>query len=520
MAWRWLTRMRTALYILGVLGLLTLLATVVPQEPNVAGTVASWRAGTEGPGTTVSALIDALGAYDVYGSPAFLALLLLLFLSLTACLIPRIRAWWKLTTRGRPPASRDLRVHPHVVTFHTDLDAVEVEAATRRLMRGRRFRLRASAADEPSPSRTDVAGERGIVSREGGSLAFHVSFYVLLVAVIMGQLLGFTGQVGVVEGSGFSDAGIAYWNTTPGRWWDDGDHRGFTLTLDEFHVDWHREGPNARQPKLFESEVTVTTADGDTFSDTIGGNDPLIVDGMKIHQLEWGYAPRIVVEVDGQVVHDAYLTSSQTDGPFFRTAVKAPGADPDVGLDVQLYPTAVDPDGNIVTDLGYPWADAPLLVMDVYRGDLRLDRVQNVNRLDLTGLQGAGGLLVPLGQSVSTPDGVTVSFPELRYWAGFQVSHRPTTPWLLLGAAMMLVGLVPALYAYRRRVWVRAEADESGAGTLVTVAGRAFQRPEAFVDEFDDLVERLRTALAATAPAAPSETTDDLTPDDLSEERV
>jgi len=88
---------------------------------------------------------------------------------------------------------------------------------------------------------------------------------------------------------------------------------------------------------------------------------------------------------------------------------------------------------------------------------------------------------------------------------GFQVSYRPTAPFLILGAVLMMVGLVPALYAYRRRVWIRAEAADGGDGTILTIAGRAFQRPQAFTDEFQDLVMRIRTAVDAhpDGPAAP-----------------
>lgn len=499
MGWRWLTRMRTALYLLAALGVLSLVATVVPQEPNVAGTVASWRDGTEGPGRAVATLLDGFGAFDMYGAPIFLALLLLLFLSLTACLIPRVRAWWRLTRHGRPPATRHLDRHPEQATFTTGASPAEVEAAVRQELRGRRFRLRApdapgTAAEDAGGDRTDVAAEKGIVSREGGSLAFHLSFYVLLVAVVLGQLLGFQGQVGVIEGRAFTDTQLAYWNTTPGRWWTADDHRGFTLQLDEFHIDWVRDPRFAGTPSLFLSDVTVTRPDGSTITDRVGGNDPLVVDGMKIHQLEWGYAPRVVVEVDGEVVHDAFVTALQTNSGFFRTAVKAPRPDPDVGLGLQLFPTAVDAEGNIVLDRGLPWPDAPMLVVDLFRGDLRLDQAQNVNSLDTTDLELSDAQIpIAIGQTFETGDGVRISFPELRRWVGFQVSNRPTAAWLLLGAGLMLAGLVPALYAYRRRVWVRAERTDDG-GTLVTVAGRAFQRPQAFEEEFADLVERLRRA--------------------------
>jgi cytochrome c biogenesis protein len=496
MAWRWLTRMRTALYLLGILGIETLLATVIPQSPNVPTTVNAWRAGTEGPGLVVSNLIDMIGGYDLYGSALFLATLLLLFLSLTACLIPRIRAWVRLVRRGRPPRAGALTGQPHVASFVTDRPADEVHAQARTLL-DRRWRLRSADAD---PGRVDqVAAERGIITREGGSLAFHLSFYVLLVAVVFGQLLGFSGQVGVIEGEATTDTPVAYWRATPGRWWGPEDHRAFTMTLDEFRVDWHRDPSFGGQPSLFESVVTVEEAGGRTYTDTIGGNDPLIVDGMKIHQLGWGYAPRVIISDGGDIVHDGYLTANMTDGGFFRTAAKAPRADPDIGLQLRLFPYAPEGEDGEPRLTGAPWAEAPLLMFEAYRGDLRLDRVQNVSTLDLTGLESQGGGYLRLGQTVVLPDGMTITFLDLRRWVGFQMSYRPTVPWLLLGGTMMFVGLVASLYAYRRRLWVQAES-RPGGGTLVRVAGRAFQRPAAFADEFDRLVERLRVAVAGEQP--------------------
>ncbi len=411
---------------------------------------------------------------------------------------------------GSPPATRHLDQHPHQASFTTSRTPTEVEAEVRRELGRRRFRLRAADEDrsavaertaaahdvdvaDAAPQR-DVAAEKGIVSREGGSLAFHLSFYVLLLAVVFGQLLGFKGQVGIIEGKAFTDTQLAYWGTTPGRWWSPDDHPGFTMHLDQFDIDWVRDPRFAGTPSLFQSEVTITQPDGSSFQDTVGGNDPLVVDGMKIHQLEWGYAPRMVVEVDGEVVYDAFLTANQTNAGYFRTAVKAARPDPDVGLGLSLFPTAVNDEGQVIMDRGLPWADAPLMVVDLFRGDLRLDKAQNVNRLDTTGLELTDAQIpIALGQSFETSDGITISFPELRRWVGFQVSRQPTVPFLLLGAGLMLLGLLPALYAYRRRIWVRAERQPDG-GTLVTVAGRAFQRPQAFEEEFDDLVDRLRRA--------------------------
>jgi cytochrome c biogenesis protein len=505
MGWRWLIRMRTALYLLGLLALLTLVATVVPQQPNVPGTVESWLAGEEGPGAGISRALGWVGAFDVYGSAVFLALLLLLFLSLTACLIPRLRAFVRLVRRSQPPLVRGVGRTDLTTHLATEASPEEVHATAARLLVERRWRVRdASAPDAPDRGSkpAQVAAEKGLWSREGGSLAFHLSFYVLLAAIVFGQLLTFEGQRGLVEGeAGFVDTEVSYWSYRPGRWWGGEDHRGWRLDLDAFEVDWVRDplAPGAGQPTTFRSDVTVTPRDGAPYVAVVDSNRPLTVEGMKIHQLDWGYSPRLVVEVDGEVVHDRFLTAQLADGGgFYRTAVKAPGADPDVGLDVFLYPFAPDGEDGRPQLTGAPWADAPVVIVSQYRGNLRLGETQQtINELDTSALELQGGAYLRPGQTVEI-DGVTIAFPELRRWVGFQVSHRPQIPWLLVGSALLVAGLVPALYAYRRRWWVLASTDATTGRTLLTVAGRTFQRPQAFEEEHARLVAELADATGAT----------------------
>ncbi len=511
MGWRWLVRMRTALYLLGILGVETLIATVVPQEPNVPTTVDGWLAGTEGPGATVSAVLDTFGLFDVYGSTLFLATLFLLYLSLTACMIPRVRAWVRLVRRSVPPRSRYPGRAELVATVTTDASPDDVHAAAKQLLGARRWRVRDEVVDGAGPPQ--VAAEKGLWSREGGSLLFHLSFYVLLGAVVFGQLAGFTGQVGVVEGEpGFSDTISQYWVRDPGRMWEEDDHAAWTLALDAFEVDWVRDplAPGAGQATTFASDVTVTSADGEVTETRIEGNAPVTFDGMKVTQLDWGYAPLFQVEVDGEVVwEDFAIARASGDGiPHFRSAVKAASADPDVGLDLFLFPFA--PDGDDGPQLtGAPWADAPLAVVRSYRGDLQLGRTQqSIWQLDTSALEPGGDVSLRPGTEFVFEDGVTVRFVELRRWVGFQVSNRPQLPWLLLASAMLLGGLWPALYAYRRRLWVAASRDADTGRTLVTVGGRAFQRPQAFEEEHEQFARALAGAIGGTPPAGLASVTD------------
>jgi cytochrome c biogenesis protein len=499
MGWRWLVRMRTALILLGVLAGMTAVATAVPQYPNVPGTVEAWLAGDEGPGTGIAEALRVVGAYDVYGSPAFLALLLALYLSLTACLIPRVRAWVRLVRRSRPPLLRHRPTGLRTAALYTREPADEVLTRVEHHLRGRRWRTR--RADGPGEV-PQIAAEKGLWTREGGSLLFHLSFYVLLAAVVFGQMLTFEGQRGVIEGEpGFADTEVSYWTYRPGRWFTGEDHAGWRLDLDRFHVDWVRDpqAAGAGQATHFRSEVTITPAEGASFAAEVEGNRPLVVDGMKIHQLDWGYAPWIEIEADGQLVHAAFLTTVAGDDGIFRGAAKAPAAHPDVGLEIELFPFAPDGPDGLPRLTGAPWDEAPLIVYHQWRGDLQLGRTQQIiTELDTDLLDPSGwGFLRP-GQEVVL-DGVTVRFVELRRWVGFQVSTRPQVPWLLFGSSLLVLGLIAALYAFRRRLWVCVEPDPPGGRTLVEVSGRAFQRPEVFEDEHTGLVRDLAALLDATA---------------------
>jgi len=95
---------------------------------------------------------------------------------------------------------------------------------------------------------------------------------------------------------------------------------------------------------------------------------------------------------------------------------------------------------------------------------------------------------------------LALSFPELRQYSVLLVSRDVGIPVVLLAAILVLVGLLPALYVSRRKVWVRAEPDEGG--TRLEIGGFALQRKDAFREEFDRLVRDLagQEAVGAEPP--------------------
>ncbi len=85
-----------------------------------------------------------------------------------------------------------------------------------------------------------------------------------------------------------------------------------------------------------------------------------------------------------------------------------------------------------------------------------------------------------------------VAFEELSMWTGLQVSHQPFRWLLLTAASLTLMGLVPSLYAYRRRLWLEVRDDH------LVFAGVAQHRKTHFTDTFPDLVDRIAAAVDPT----------------------
>jgi len=489
-AWRRLRKMSTALLLLFALAAASVVATVIPQAPVTPQSVAQWRAGTAGPGTTVASGLDALSLFDVFGSWWFAVLVGLLFTSLTGCLLPRYAAFARVARRP-PAAGRNLERLSHAQTVITELAPEAALAAAERLLARRRFRRRRIG--------WQLAAERGHW-REGGSLLFHTAFYLLLLGAVVGKAFGFTGQVTIPEGSSFAETRIAYDAAEPGRWWDLSDHRGFVVTLDDFDVSYF---PNFT-PRDFVSTVTIAEQGESVRTETVRVNHPLHHRGMNLYQSGFGMAPHIIVRAGDQVLLDERFMLSPASGQNVWTGtakVKFDDPSQQIALDLALAPDAELREGQPVLGPD-PAPRNPVLVGSLYFGELGLERPVPPSQFRRSGPPVDTAMLRP-GKTAQLAQGsLSVEFVDLGYWSGLQVSHQPGRRILLAGALLLLVGLVPSLYSYRRRIWV--EVAPHRTGSRVTLAGVALQRKTAFAEEFATLAQVLRRQLDAH-PAASQE---------------
>jgi cytochrome c biogenesis protein len=490
--WRQLTSMRTALVLLFLLTLAALPGSLVPQRGVDPARVAQFKSQHE----TLGPIYERLSLFDVYSSPWFSAIYLLLFVSLIGCVLPRMAVHWT-AARARPPAApRHLDRLPASASWSTDEEPDVVLDRARAVLGETRHRVEVA--------QDSVAAERGH-SRETGNLLFHVSLVLLLIAVAYGNLFGFKANVLVVEGNGFSNTITAYDTFTSGPAFDNGSLTPFTFTLDSLDVRYEEEGEQRGAPREFRAEVTYTDSpEADPESTVLKVNSPVVIDGTKIFLLGNGYAPVFTVRDDeGDTVFSGPVPFLPDDGNMGSTGVvKVPSADPQLGFEGFFLPTAAF-DEKLGPVSVYPDLVLPRAVLTAFTGDLGLDdgAPQSVYTLDKSGMSqvtGEGGKplarsLAP-GATMELPDGASLTFDGVRRWASLSITHNPGTTPALVASVLALIGLMLSLFVRRRRVWVRAGRTEDGR-TLVEAAALARNEGEsraALQEELDELVGRIR----------------------------
>ncbi|WP_418274887.1 cytochrome c biogenesis protein ResB [Isoptericola jiangsuensis] len=492
--WRQLTSMRVALMLLMLLAVAAVPGSILPQRPQDPAAVVEYL----GEHPTAGEWLDRFGFFDVYGSPWFSAIYLLLLVSLVGCIVPRTIAHGK-ALRARPPRTparfERFPAHRHVTT---SASPDQVGDAVAQHLRGRlrwlpAFRVetgqepaRAARGNLPArPAARTVAAERGYL-RESGNLLFHLALVGLVVSVAVGQLMHYRGQAIITEGRGFANAVVDYDTFESGAWFQPESLVPFSMTLDSFTSEFATDSVAFAQSRDFTAAVTVTEPDGTTSEDTIKVNHPLEIDGAKIYLQGNGYAPEVTVnDAAGEVAFSGRVPFLPEDQVYTsRGVIKVPdvsGGQEQIGLVGYFLPTAViDEDGTARSV--FPLPEDPLLVLEVYRGDLGLDDgvPQNVYRLDTANLTESVDddgervrLLLEPGDTVDLPDGLgTVSLGEdVPRYVALDLRHDPSLAWVLSFALLALAGLTGSLFLPRRRVWVRAWSTDGV--THVEVAGLA-----------------------------------------------
>jgi cytochrome c biogenesis protein len=392
--------MKTAVILLAIVASLSIVATLLPQRALQPQKASDWIQAHQ----VLGPAFDNLGLFALYESWLFIVPLVLMYVSLSNCVLTRSRALYRRWRMGLP--------------------------------RGAQF------------------------IGEAGSLVFHLSFFVLLAGVLYNLAAGFTAYVNIVEGDSVVDARSSYDQIEEGALFPATGHKGFEVKVDSFNATYFPDG----KPKDFVTSATLIDGGQVIRHQDIRVNQYLAYKDLKFYQASFGWAPVVqVFDASGRMVFDEPVLFAG-DANFAHGVLKAPAAGPpgeQLGARMFFAPDAVDTGSG--AHAGSAELHNPALTFAFFQGDLHANRIANVYDLDVSSMKQiwTGGLLQ--GQSADLPGGYRVSFPRVMRYTTLQVTYAPGLPIIYASFALMLGGLMTRLYLRSLLDWRAQRAPRAPA---------------------------------------------------------
>ena len=493
--WRALTSMGTALVLLFLLAVGAVPGALLPQRSLNESKVRQYIADHP----TLAPWLDRLQLFDVFSSFWFTAIYVLLFVSLVGCLTPRTVEHLRSLRATPVPAPRNLGrlpKHAEVVVAGTP---EQVAARISGHLRGWRKVTRRSGEV------TEISAEKGYL-REFGNIVFHFSLLGLLVAIAVGKLFGYEGNVIVIAngGPGFCSASpAAYDSFRAGNNVDGTRLYPMCVRVNDFQADYLPSGQATSFAADIDYQAGADLTDGTWRPYRLEVNHPLRVGGDRVYLQGHGYAPTFTVTFPGgqkrtQTVQfqpdNAQTLLSSGTLRFDPPAGLYPGDERrkhQIAITGLFAPTA-QLDGKLLSS-SFPAMNDPAVAVDIYRGDAGLDtgRPQSLFQLDTRlveqkRLTKVKRVNLTLGQEVRLDDGTVVRFDGATPFVNLQVSHDPGQVWVLVSALAMMAGLMVSLIVRRRRVWARI-TEATGGTVMVELGGLARTDNSGWGGEFDKL---------------------------------
>ena len=464
--WRQLTSMRTALILLLLLGIAAIPGSLFPQRSQNPIQVKQYF--IDNP--TLAVWLDRLSLFNVYSSPWFSAIYLLLFISLIGCVLPRSISHLKAI--GAVPTLTPKYLDR--MEYFTEIKKVDLDLAEAKL-RKMRFRVR---RDENS-----ISAEKGY-ARESGNLLFHLSLVLILIAIGVGSLFGSKGDAILNVGDRFINTPTSYDILGFGKYQAEDSLPPFALTIKDFKAEYD---PTTNAPLDYTLTVLAANPVGSQEkTEIIKVNKPLTYGSTKVYLQANGYSPKVIVkDKSGKVIFDGPTPFLPQDANLSSIgAIKIPDMNPQIGFVSSFLPTA-DRDPIRGGFSSYPEVLDPRLLISVWKGDLGLNSgvPQSVYRIDTSKMERIGLKALVLNESYDFGEG-SITFTGWNSWVNLQIVNDPGKGYALLGAILAISGLLISLFTRQRRIWIKQ-------GRKTQVAGLAKNGIPGLEDEINKLVKEL-----------------------------
>ncbi|OIP65516.1 MAG: hypothetical protein CO150_08005 [Nitrospirae bacterium CG_4_9_14_3_um_filter_53_35] len=501
------------------LGLVSIAGTIIEQGADPAKYARDYSE------TTIQ-VFNLLGLFDMYHTPWFLTIILLLLLNLIVCTIERLPRVIRFAHSIKPILEKgeekhypftetfrmegnpqdqverllrhDIRIPPWIIltdilsmvlavflTLKYPMSPLEfiafivvpISYVVLLNFRGRVIRTEQDGA-------IHLFLNQWLISRFGVYIT-HTSIVVIFIGAIIGSIFGFKGYMAIEEGETTNQMYLRedrMIDTVPASlraMFSKGEQAGqaemindgkkfkslpFSIRCDDFSLSYY---PNTGRPKDYTSDLAVMRDGKEIAKKTIEVNNPLIVDKIYFYQSSYGRTGK-----PGQVA----------------LSVSSPGLPP------QDYRTPVD--GSFTIQ-----GTGTEILVKSFVPDFTIMNGHVAQRSDEM-INPAVYVMGKEGESILFSGWIFPNYPEhsvktghfdIRfkdYWGsqytGIQVAYDPGVETVWIGCSLLVVGLLISFFHSHQRIWARISGNE------IVLAGTTHKNQMAFEKKFNELKNRLK----------------------------
>jgi len=409
---------------------------------------------------TMLRFLDATGLTDVFHARWFVALMILVSLSIIAASVERFPNAWRFFSRPYKSPDNNFRrvlptqAHIPVADGEAGLDAAE-----------RAFKHFGWKSEHIVRSSSfALFSERHRIS-EMAVYIVHASLLLIFLGGIVDALYGWKGYLMLTPGAASNQVELKSGAIRP---------LPFSIRCDGAGEETYKDGT----PKKYWSKLAVVEGGKEMSSKEIVVNDPLVFRGVRFYQANYGRTGKLD-KLLVSVTPKKGVNGEKREISLSMNEIGALDADTKVQL-AEFIPDYVVQDGHVYARSNDVVNPAAHLIVT----SEKTNKVINVWFPAIPGI----------AENESSPYILEPKDLKTGVFTGLEVSHEPGQWAVWGGVVLMAIGLTFVFYVVHSRFWVVPVTDDEGR-TMLWIGGSANRNRDAFEVTFQRFVDQVRKEL-------------------------
>lgn len=295
-----------------------------------------------------------------------------------------------------------------------------------------------------------------------GAFIFHLSFLLIIIAVIISIETSFEGKLYINEGEELTDAKDSYTDLKVTPFFNNSFY-GFNVKLNKFSVDY----PSDYYPSNLTSDITLSENGQEIDRLPLKVMPPYRLGPYSFIQGSFGYSPHLIITKGGATLVNAYAAINSI-VTFENEKYQDEFEIPPLKLNIEFLPDGKEVKGNRT----FYNPIAPGYKLNIYEG----------NNLLYNGI-------LPQNKKVNFKD-YTLIIPDYIYWSQIKVVKDYGVNILYFGFLLGTLGISLFYFGNYQYLWINDTSEESGYPSFRVGAGTKRRNPF-YEEKFKELITYL-----------------------------